>query len=36
LWPSGAVEKFTNVAADRVYILVEGQGIRGTAALPAP
>ena len=33
LWPSGAVEKFANVAADKIYMLVEGQGIRGTVAL---
>jgi len=30
LWPSGVVEKFANVAADKIYTLVEGQGIRGT------
>jgi hypothetical protein len=36
LWPSGALEKFTGVAADRLYLLVEGQGIRGTTNLPAP
>jgi hypothetical protein len=36
LWPSGAVEKFTNVAADKIYIFVEGQGIRGTVELRAP
>jgi hypothetical protein len=36
LWPSGAVEKFVNAAADRIYMLVEGQGIRGTSALSAP
>jgi hypothetical protein len=36
LWPSGATEKFVNVAADKIYVLVEGQGIRGTTALPAP
>jgi hypothetical protein len=36
LWPSGAVEKFTGVAADKIYTLVEGQGIRGTTALRAP
>ena len=29
LWPSGATEKFQNVAADKIYSLVEGQGIRG-------
>jgi len=36
LWPSGAVEKFANVAADKIYTLVEGEGIRGTTELPAP
>jgi hypothetical protein len=36
LWPSGVVEKFSGVAADKIYTLVEGQGIRGTNALPAP
>ncbi len=36
LWPSGAAEKFANVAADKIYILVEGQGIRGTTGLRAP
>jgi enediyne biosynthesis protein E4 len=36
LWPSGATEKFTGLAADNIYTLVEGQGIRGTKALPAP
>jgi hypothetical protein len=30
------VEKFVNAAADRIYMLVEGQGIRGTSALSAP
>ncbi len=33
LWPSGLVEKFSGVAADKIYVLVEGQGIRGTTAL---
>ena len=36
LWPSGAVQKFSGVAADQIYMLVEGQRIRGTNALPAP
>jgi hypothetical protein len=36
LWPSGTVEKFTNVAADKIYALVEAQGIRGATALAAP
>ncbi|MFZ3217611.1 MAG: CRTAC1 family protein [Candidatus Acidiferrales bacterium] len=35
-WPSGATEKFANVNADRIYTVVEGQGIRETAALPLP
>jgi len=33
LWPSGAVEKLTGVAADKIYVLVEGQGIQGTTPL---
>jgi hypothetical protein len=33
LWPSGGVEKFVNVAADHIYALVEGQGIRGVATM---
>jgi len=33
LWPSGAVEKFSGVAADKIYTLVEGQGIRGAVVL---
>jgi hypothetical protein len=36
LWPSGTVEKFSGVAADKIYVLVEGEGIRGTNVLPAP
>ena len=32
LWPGGAVEKFSGVAADKIYTLIEGQGIRGAAA----
>jgi hypothetical protein len=36
LWPSGVVEKFSGVAADRIYSLVEGQGIRWTAEMVAP
>jgi len=35
-WPSGAVEKLQNVAADNSYTLVEGQGIRDKKPLPAP
>jgi hypothetical protein len=26
-WPSGAVDTFTNVAANAIYIITEGQGI---------
>ena len=33
LWPSGAVEKFSGVAADKIYTLVEGEGIRGAVAM---
>jgi enediyne biosynthesis protein E4 len=33
LWPSGAVERFAGVAADKIYTLVEGQGIRGGTAM---
>jgi len=36
LWPGGVVEKFTGAAADKIYTLVEGQGIRGATELPAP
>jgi hypothetical protein len=35
-WPSGATEKLQNLAADNIYTLVEGQGIRATKQLPAP
>jgi hypothetical protein len=27
IWPSGKVEKLSNLAADRFYFLLEGQGI---------
>jgi hypothetical protein len=29
-WPSGLVEKISDVAADRVYTIVEGRGIQQT------
>lgn len=29
LWPSGVVERFSGVAADRIYSLVEGRGFGG-------
>jgi hypothetical protein len=37
-WPSGKVEMLKDVAADKIYTIVEGQGIQGSAAfseLPA-
>jgi len=35
-WPSGKTETFKDVAADKIYTVIEGQGIKGTVALPAP
>ncbi|MFZ0320912.1 MAG: CRTAC1 family protein [Candidatus Sulfotelmatobacter sp.] len=35
-WPSGQSEVFKNVAADFIYTIVEGQGIKGKVPLPAP
>jgi ASPIC and UnbV len=35
-WPSGATETLTNLAADRIYTIVEGQGVRGLKPLPSP
>jgi hypothetical protein len=35
-WPTGKTEIFKDVAADKIYIITEGQGIKDTAALPAP
>src|SRR5260370_39924936 len=35
-WPNGTVETFQNVAADCIYTIVEGAGIRETKGLPAP
>jgi hypothetical protein len=35
-WPSGKTESFKNVAADKIYAITEGQGIKETVALPAP
>ena len=35
-WPSGAIEKLQNLAADNIYTIVEGQGVRATKPLPAP
>jgi enediyne biosynthesis protein E4 len=35
-WPNGTVETLQNVAADSIYTVVEGAGIRDTKALPPP
>jgi len=35
-WPTGKTEIFREVAADKIYAVVEGQGIKETGALPAP
>jgi len=35
-WPNGAVETLQNVAADCIYTIVEGAGIRDTKTLPPP
>jgi hypothetical protein len=35
-WPSGKPETLENVAADSIYTIVEGSGIRDTKPLPAP
>ena len=35
-WPTGQTESFKDVAADRIYSITEGQGIKETAALPGP
>jgi hypothetical protein len=35
-WPTGKTESFKDVAADKIYAIAEGQGIKETAALPAP
>ena len=35
-WPAGKTEIFKDVAADKIYLLTEGQGIREAASLPAP
>jgi enediyne biosynthesis protein E4 len=34
-WPNSPTEKFQNLAADKIYTLVEGEGIRSTTRLPA-
>src|ERR1700682_4869790 len=35
-WPNGKVETLENVAADAIYTIVEGSGIRSSTALPPP
>jgi hypothetical protein len=35
-WPTGKTESFKDVAADKIYAITEGQGIKETVALPAP
>ena len=35
-WPNGQTETLKNVAADAIYTIVEGSGIRDTTALPPP
>jgi len=35
-WPSGMTQEFQDVAADAIYEIVEGQGIKKTITLPAP
>jgi hypothetical protein len=35
-WPNGKVETLENVAADAIYTIVEGAGIRESKALPPP
>ena len=35
-WPNGATETLQNVAADNIYTIVEGSGIRDTKPLPLP
>jgi enediyne biosynthesis protein E4 len=35
-WPSGKTETFQNVAADAIYTVVEGEGIRNTKVLLPP
>jgi hypothetical protein len=36
LWPSGAKEEIKDLAADALYTLVEGQGVKEAVKLPAP
>jgi hypothetical protein len=36
LWPSGLKEEMKDLAADAIYTVVEGQGIKGTVKLSEP
>jgi hypothetical protein len=35
-WPSGKTESFKDLAADKIYTIIEGQGVKETVALPEP
>ncbi len=35
-WPNGNMEEIKNVAADKIYTIVEGQGIKNKDELPRP
>ncbi|MGO9402286.1 MAG: CRTAC1 family protein [Terriglobales bacterium] len=35
-WPTGKTESFKDVAADKIYTITEGQGIKEEAGLPPP
>ena len=35
-WPSGKTENYKEVAADKIYTVTEGQGIKESASLPPP
>jgi enediyne biosynthesis protein E4 len=35
-WPNGTTETLQNIAADNIYTIVEGSGIRDTKPLPPP
>jgi len=35
-WPNGNVEEIKNLAADKIYTIVEGQGIKNSNELPRP
>jgi hypothetical protein len=35
-WPNGKVESMKDVAADKIYTIIEGQGIKGAVAFDNP